>query len=941
MKNWKHSGIIRIVLGFLLIPGLFLDVLAGSYLAVGREYAAVENGKEREFFLSQKQTSALLDGYIRLLEEYMQIGELITSEGDIDYDKEILHSLNSDRTYTIKELLKQSSTEGTATEILQDFMKEFASHSMNGESFPWRIHQIMSSDTRVILSGEDMLVFNSPNVKTRTEKTIQNMQECLPNMVPLTTDDKTFQEDTQDLLTVDLGKTLDWEYEFSARSRYEEYLISYYSEYAACFFLEQLLEGDQGSEARRFLEMYEDYADSVGKKALSKSKFLENLKKEYQSRYDRLSEKDIPWKVHLIPRTMEEARKYVTFLVETYQQLTYLFARTNFFYVYENANGLLMTNQSGIWDPLSKQMESGQEKELEGFAYISYTSRTKVGESNLATNTLPMSGNLTEKLKLMGESMRGGSFQIVVGIDLDGVWKQEKQDEFVAQYQDSLKKRDMYQEGKIYGTIGILLTVLVLFLLFLRTGTPVGSQASALYVYDKIWLELQIFAGLLLIQMMIWLARLCSGYADRILLALYSGAMTVLLLLFCLLLLSLVKRMKLKQTGKYSILALFVQDVLIGKLSLPEFAGKLYRRISFASPGKKMWFWLLFEGSMLLYLAVSAGSIYYREEITVRSYFGSVYGWIAMAWLLLFAMILLFWQRKEMQNEIARQNIILAMQQILQGDFAYILPEQESADVLTRELMGMVNQIGGVLENMVEENVRNERMKTELIANVSHDIKTPLTSIINYVDILQGEDIAPEEVRRYLQILEQKSLRLKVLMEDLIEASKASSGAIELQMSSIDFRELLCQVDGEFVERFGEEKLEMVTELPEHPVYFEGDGRRVFRILENLYGNAAQYAMPDTRVYITLQEDGDYASFTMKNISSQRLNITAEELMERFVRGDHARTTEGSGLGLSIAKSLTELMGGEFTIQVDGDLFSSIVRFPLLNREDGSRNLEN
>lgn len=931
MKNWKRSGIIRIVLGLLLIPGLFLDVLAGSYLVVGREYAMAEKEDDRAFFLSQKETSALLDGYIRLLEEYMQIGELITRDGDIDYDKEILHSLNSERSYTIKELLKQNSTEGVATEILQDFMKDFLEHSMNGESYPWRIHQIMSSDTRVILSGEDMLVFNSPNVKTRSEKTIQDMQKHLPNMIPLTTDNHTFLEDTQDRLVVDFGENLDWEYEFSARSRYEEYLITYYSNYAACFFLEQLLEGDQGNEARRFLEMYESYVDDVGKKAFSKSKFLEKINLEYQSRLDRLTEKEIPWKVHLIPRTMDEAKKYVTFLVETYQQLTYLFAKTNFFYGYENANGMLLTNHKDIWDVLSEQAETGQNENIESYAYVSYTSRTKVAATNLETNTLPMSGNLVERLKSMGESMRAGSFQIMVGIDLDGVWNQNKQDEFVTQHQDSLKKRNMYEEGKIYGMVGMILTVLVLFLLLIRSGTPVGSQESALYVYDKIWLELQLLVGFLLIQIMIWLARLCSGYDDRVLLILYSGATTIVLFLFCLLLLSVIKRMKLKQTRRYSLLALFVQDVLIGKLSLAEFARRLYERISFASPWKKWWCFLLFEGGLAVYLLVSAACIYYEQKLTVRSYLLSVYGLVAGIWIILLGVILLFWQRKQMQNEIARQNIIMAMRQILQGDFAYLLPEQESADLLSQELVKIVNQIGGVLEKMVDENVRNERMKTELIANVSHDIKTPLTSIINYVDILQGEDIAPEEVRRYLKILEQKSLRLKVLMEDLIEASKASSGAIELHMNSIDFRELLYQVGGEFAERFAEERLEMVTELPEHPVYFQGDGRRVFRILENLYGNVAKYAMQNTRVYITLTEEEESACFTMKNISSQKLNITAEELTERFVRGDHARTTEGSGLGLSIAKSLTELMDGEFLIQVDGDLFCCVIRFPLSN----------
>lgn len=928
MKNWKRSRIIKILLGLLLVPGLFLDVLAGSYMSVGHEYVSVETEQDREFFLSREQTCALLDGYIRLLEEYMQIGELITKDGDIDYDKEILYSLTSDRKYTIKELLRQSSSEGAATEMLQDFMNDFTQHCEAGESYPWKINPIISSDTRVILSEGDIFVFDSPNVKTRTEKTIQDMQKRLPNMVPLTTNDKTFLEDTQDRLLVDMGKTLDWEYRFRARSRYEEYLITYFSDYAACYFLESLLEPEQGGGSRRLQEIYEEYKDSAGKKALSQAKFADKIQKEYQRRSEQLTEKDIPWKVHLIPRTLNEAKKYVTFLVETYQQLTYLFAQTNFFYAYENANGLLLTNQRDTWDALSQQISSAGEELAGQYAYASYTSRTKISSTNLKTNTLPMSGNIVEKLQVMGESFRAGSYQIVVGIDLDGVWNRTRQDEFVEQYQDFLLKRDMYEQGKVYGAVGLFLTCLLLLLLLIRTGTPVGAEISALYACDKVWLEIQLLAVWLVIQVMLWLTRLCHGYSDRMLLLLYSGAMTVFLCILLLLVFSIVKRMKLGQTGQYCILALFIRDVLIGKLSLQEFARKLYRRFSLAAPGKKMWFWLLFEGAMAFYLLFSAWYIYNSRKVTVRSYFHSLYGWTAVGWVLLFGIFLLFWQRKQMQNEMAQHNIILALKQILQGDFGYVLPEQESADVLSGELIRIVNQIGGALESMVEENVRNERMKTELIANVSHDIKTPLTSIINYVDLLKSGGTDAEEAGRYLQILEQKSLRLKVLMEDLIEASKASSGAIELHINSIDFRELLCQAGGEFAERFAKENLEIVTDLPEHPVYFQGDGRRVFRILENLYGNVAKYAMQNTRVYVTLVEEEEQVRFTMKNISSQKLNITAEELTERFVRGDHARTTEGSGLGLSIAKSLTELMGGEFEIMVDGDLFCSEIRFP-------------
>lgn len=928
MKRWKHSGFIRMILGLILIPGLFLDVLGGAYIAVGREYASTEAGQKRDFFLEQEETEALLDGYIRLYEQYMAIGALITKDGDIDYDKEILYSITSNKKYMIKELLYRSKTEGTATEILQDFMKDFAKHSQEGESYPWRINHIMASDTRVIISGDDIFMFNSPNVKSRTEKNIQNMKSHLPNMVPLTTDDKTFQEDMLDNLTVDMSKSLDWEYKFRAKSRYEEYIITYFKKYAECYFLDQLLESYHGPESGRFQRAYDNYSEKKQDDALTKAEFVGKLRKEYGTRCDRLSGKDIPWKVHLLPRTMDEAKKYVTFLVETYQQLTYLFAKTNFFYAFENSTGLLLTNQSSTWDELSGQISLADNRELEDYALIYYDSRVQEGGTNLKTDTLPMSGNVVERLKAIGDDFRAGTYQIVVGIDLDGVWKQTRKDEFVEQYQDSLMKRDMYETGKIYGLIGIILTLFALLFLTLRTGTPVGEEGSAIYLYDKIWLEFQMLFAFIMIRMLFWLTHICSGYSNQILLLLYSAAMTILLFLLLMTFLSIVKRAKLRQTGRYCLLIMFVKEVLIGKLSLQAFGRKLYRRFSLAEPNRKLRFCLALETALVLYLGLSAGFIYYSREITVRNYLLSAYGVVAVAGLLLFALFFLYWQNKQMQDELAQEKIILAMKQILAGDFDYLLSVQDSAGILSQELAGIVNQIGNVLENMVDENVRNERMKTELIANVSHDIKTPLTSIINYVDILQGEDITTEQAERYLRILEQKSLRLKILIEDLIEASKASSGAIELRMDTIDFRELVCQVNGEFAERFAAENLELVTELPEHPAYFRGDGRHVFRILENLYGNVAKYAMKETRVYVELEEKNrEQICFIMKNVSAEKLNITPEELTERFVRGDHARSTEGSGLGLSIAKSLTELMGGEFIISVDGDLFSSEVRF--------------
>jgi len=238
-----------------------------------------------------------------------------------------------------------------------------------------------------------------------------------------------------------------------------------------------------------------------------------------------------------------------------------------------------------------------------------------------------------------------------------------------------------------------------------------------------------------------------------------------------------------------------------------------------------------------------------------------------------------------------------------------------------------VNAIGDGFANAVEESVKSERMKADLITNVSHDIKTPLTSIINYVDLMKRENIQDEKLRGYLEVLDAKSQRLKTLTEDLVEASKASSGNIHLEWMHVDFVELINQTNGEFAEKYEARNLQLITNLPKEPVYIKADGRRIWRVIENLYNNAAKYAMPGSRVYVELKADEKRVCFSMKNMSEQELNIQAEELTERFVRGDVSRSTDGSGLGLSIARNLTELQNGTFEIYLDGDLFRVNVGF--------------
>ena len=283
-----------------------------------------------------------------------------------------------------------------------------------------------------------------------------------------------------------------------------------------------------------------------------------------------------------------------------------------------------------------------------------------------------------------------------------------------------------------------------------------------------------------------------------------------------------------------------------------------------------------------------------------------------------------------MKNAMADEKIREGAERIAGGELSYQIEVPSGISKEQEELVKVINRIGEGLEKAVEESVRSERMKTELITNVSHDIKTPLTSVINYVDLLKREHIESERAQEYLRILEQKSQRLKVLIEDLVEASKASSGAMELQISKLNFNELVNQTDGEFEEKFQAAGLTMVSSISEEVIVFKGDGRRVYRILENLYGNVAKYVMPGTRVYTELHQKEDKAVFTIKNISKEPLNISPEELTERFVRGEQSRSTEGSGLGLSIAKSLTELMDGSFEIHMDGDLFRVTIRFPVI-----------
>ncbi len=265
-------------------------------------------------------------------------------------------------------------------------------------------------------------------------------------------------------------------------------------------------------------------------------------------------------------------------------------------------------------------------------------------------------------------------------------------------------------------------------------------------------------------------------------------------------------------------------------------------------------------------------------------------------------------------------------ERIAAGDLEYQIDEKGMYLDL-REHVETLNNIREGLSVAFDEKLRSERMKTELITNVSHDIKTPLTSIINYIDFLKKEELGSDKAAEYVNVLDRQSQRLKKLIEDLTEASKASTGNVKIELEPCDAGVMMTQVMGEYQEKAEKADLSLILDIPDSSVMIMADGRQLWRILNNLMNNICKYSMPGTRVYQKLEIDGEKAVITYRNISKYELNISPDELTERFVRGDSSRHTEGSGLGLSIAQNLTELQNGDFSIDIDGDLFKVTVIF--------------
>lgn len=384
------------------------------------------------------------------------------------------------------------------------------------------------------------------------------------------------------------------------------------------------------------------------------------------------------------------------------------------------------------------------------------------------------------------------------------------------------------------------------------------------------------------------------------------------------------------------ILCLFgAVDVPLGLLFVMSFAariksGTLFRNTVIFRIFRLIWkflkaAWALLKNIPLVPKTAIALAALVILEFLVLAIFGDNIGNILTLWLILkFAEVPFV-----LYVAICAKKLISGTKEIAGGNLSYKIDTSKML-LEMKEHGEDLNNIGNGISAAVEEKLKSERMKTELITNVSHDIKTPLTSIINYVDLLKKEKIENETAIKYLEVLDRQSARLKKLMEDLVEASKASTGNIDVKFEKCELSVMLEQTAGEYEERVEKAGANIVLTIPSESVIIHADGRLLWRVFDNLMNNICKYTQENTRVYLSLEKTGSKAVITFKNISKYPLNISPEELTERFVRGDGSRNTEGSGLGLSIAKSLVTLQNGEMTVSTDADLFKVTLVFDMV-----------
>ena len=445
----------------------------------------------------------------------------------------------------------------------------------------------------------------------------------------------------------------------------------------------------------------------------------------------------------------------------------------------------------------------------------------------------------------------------------------------------------------------ILIIVIILYLI-ISTGHKKGVKGIALNDFDKIPLEIIIAIATILGAIpIIILASMYNNYD-----AIISLIITAYLLIYTLVVIvfnTVIKRIKSRTFLKSS----FVGLMLIGTSNCLEW---LYYK--YASIFKT----LTYSKSIILKTCIYFGVII-PLVIAIAFVFQDTIVTILLEMLL--ATIVAY---KNIKTSKEYVKIEKKLEEMYEGNNKNPLQAKDFGKEFNKSVK-YINDISNGFENAIQDRMKSERLKAELITNVSHDIKTPLTSIINYVDLLKQENIQNEKAKEYIGILDNKSQRLKKLTEDLVEASKISTGNISLTLEKINVVELIKQALGEFEDKFKKRGLDVILDSKDNEISIKADNKYMYRIIENLFSNISKYALENSRVYVDIKKAQKNVIIEMKNISKDRLNITAEELMQRFVRGDKSRTTEGSGLGISIAQNLTELQGGKFSLKLDGDLF--------------------
>ncbi|HBU82635.1 MAG TPA: sensor histidine kinase [Paenibacillus sp.] len=322
-------------------------------------------------------------------------------------------------------------------------------------------------------------------------------------------------------------------------------------------------------------------------------------------------------------------------------------------------------------------------------------------------------------------------------------------------------------------------------------------------------------------------------------------------------------------------------------------------------------------GLIIMFLLTAIAGICFGEAVT---YYGQ--GWLIL-YLLLFVLFLVPYVLSKLRRFI---SIINGSKEIAEGNIQNSI--RDNGNDSLSELAGYINNMKAGYQSALEHQMKSERLKTELITNVSHDLKTPLTSIINYVDLLKKENHSEETSRAYIETLERKALRLKLLIEDLFDISKMASGTVDMDMEYVDVATLLTQAIAESNTHRGQASLEIRERIAKFPIHAYLDGNKMWRVFENLINNAQKYSLPGTRIYIYLDESDNQVTFKIQNTSAYEIDFAAEELFERFKRADESRQTEGSGLGLAIVKSIVELHGGQIKIEIHGDQFNVILLLP-------------